>query len=252
MISRHSNFSAKACLTVLLLAIAPVVLADDVLIAVASNFSSTAEKITEQFERETGHEVRLAFGSTAHHYAQIVNGAPFDVFLAADDVRPELLEASGQAVAGSRFTYALGKLVLWSNEIGFAKQENLREVGNYEYLSIANPRVAPYGLAAIEVLRSLDILELVQDKIVRGENVTQAFQFVEAGAAQLGFVSLAQVRSFDGVQTENFWLVDSDLHSPIRQQAVLLSDTKAAKDFMQYLGSDEVGQMIHRAGYGRE
>lgn len=252
MYARRSNLSAKACLTTLLFAAAQVVFAEDILVAVASNFSSTAEQVAERFELETGHEVRLAFGSTAHHYAQIVNGAPFDVFLAADDVRPELLEASGRAIAGSRFTYAYGRLVLWSNEIGFAKQENITEIGSYKYLSIANPRVAPYGLAAMEALSNLDLLELVQDKIVRGENVTQAFQFVETGAAQLGFVSLAQIKNINDERAGSYWLVDTNLYSPIRQQAVLLSDKQAAKDFMQYLGSAEVGQMIQRAGYGLE
>lgn len=227
-------------------------LAEEILVAVASNFSSTAEEVAERFEQQTGHEVVLAFGSTGHHYAQIVNGAPFDIFLAADAERPRLLEESGIAIEGSRFTYALGQLVLWGGEQILSNQPNLLRSGEYRHLALANPRFAPYGVAAMEVLEASNLIAATEDKIVLGENIAQAFQFVASGAAQLGFVSLAQVNSMPNSQRGFVWQIEPSLYNPIRQQAVLLSDNPAAMEFMSYLKSDSGAQLIGSAGYGLE
>ena len=219
--------------------------------AVASNFAPVAKEIAQRFENETGHKVTLATGSTGQHYAQIVNGAPFDVFLAADDERPALLEQAGLAIMDSRFTYALGQLVLWSTKEGFASEENLSSE-SYRYLSIANPRLAPYGVAAIEFLQNKGIKDIVEPKLVLGENVTQSFQFVQSGSAQLGFVSLAQVLSWRESNAGYFWPIDPSWYSPIRQQAILLSDNTESREFMHFLQTETARQIIRAAGYELE
>lgn len=222
--------------------------AETVLVAVASNFSSTAKKITEQFELQTAHQVTLAFGSTGQHYAQILGGAPYDVYLAADELRPALLEESGIAVHGSRFTYALGQLVLWSTN-SEVDPDRLAQGNTYDYLAIANPRFAPYGAAAAEVLESLGLTESTSSKIVMGENAVQTFQFVQSGSAQLGFVSLAQLLTLPSQEVGFYWRIEPSYYQPIRQQAVLLSENQAAQEFVQFLQADTARQIITSAGY---
>ena len=223
--------------------------AEEVVVAVASNFSSTARHIASGFEQSTGHKVVLAFGSTGQHYAQILSGAPFDIYLAADEERPSLLEQSGVAVEGSRFTYALGQLVLWSSDPEKASLANLTESDSYKHLAMANPKLAPYGVAAVQALQNLGLSEATEAKLVRGENIAQAFQFVESGAAELGIVSLAQVKNLPAGQQGSIWVLPRDMYQPIRQQAVLLRSSTAALAFMDFLGSEISRNIIATAGY---
>lgn len=224
--------------------------ADEARIAVAANFAAAAKEIALQFETESGHRPSLSFGSSGQLYTQIANGAPFDVFLSADEERPGQAEAEGHAVAGSRFTYAIGRLVLWSRTPGLvdARGDVLRR-GTFHKIAIANPKTAPYGAAAVEVLEALGVLREVEPKLVQGESVAQVYQFVATGNADIGFVSLAQASmSLSGSQ----WIVPEELHSPIRQQAVLLvrgRENPAAKSFLHFLRGPRGRSIIQRHGY---
>jgi molybdate transport system substrate-binding protein len=225
--------------------------AGEVQVAVASNFTAPMQAIGETFESDTGHKAKLAFGSTGKFYAQIKNGAPFDVLLAADDETPARLVQEG--AASSRFTYAIGTLVLWSSKPGFvdAKGEVLRR-GQYGKLALANPKTAPYGRAAIETLARLGALSAAQSKLVQGENIAQTFQFVASGNAELGFVALSQVMKGGKVQQGSAWLVPAEMHEPIRQDAVLLSAGRAniaAQALLDYLKGDKAKQVIRAFGY---
>jgi molybdate transport system substrate-binding protein len=228
--------------------------AAEVQVAVAANFTAPMRAIAAAFEQDTGHKARLAFGSSGKFYAQIRNGAPFQVFLSADDEKPARLEQAGMAVAGTRFTYAIGQLALWSAKAGFVdnKGEVLKQ-GGYAHLAIANPKLAPYGAAAIEVLKNLGLLETVQPRLVQGENIAQTYQFVASGNAELGFVALSQVTR-DGKLTQgSAWIVPAHLHAPIRQDAVILANGKgnaAASALMAYLKSDKAKAVIRAYGYG--
>ena len=226
--------------------------AEEALVAVASNFVATLKRLQPEFEQAKDHKVHLVSGSTGKLYAQIVRGAPFDVFLAADQERPRLLEESGLTVPASRFTYARGRLVLWSADahvVGEGGVTTLR-TANFRNLAIANPQIAPYGTAAREVLGALGLLELLQARLVMGENVGQAFAFVATGNAEIGLVALSSVQQgeFGGSR----WYVPKDLHSPIRQDAVLLAEgasNPAAREFMDYLNSEEFQRSILAFGY---
>ena len=227
--------------------------AEEVQVAVAANFTAPMQKIAVEFEKDTGHKAQLAFGSTGKFYAQIRNGAPFEILLAADDTTPEKLEKEGAAVAGSRFTYAIGKLVLWSSKPGFVddKGEVLKK-GEFKHVSIANPKLAPYGAAAIETLTALKLLDAIQPKFVQGENIAQTHQFVATGNAELGFVALSQVMKDGKISEGSGWIVPSSLHQPIRQDAVLLTNGKgkpAAEALMKYLGSNKAKAVIQSFGY---
>lgn len=227
--------------------------AESVQVAVAANFTAPMKQIATDFEQATGHKVRASFNATGKFYAQIRNGAPFEVFLSADENAPKKLEAEGRAVAGTRFTYALGRLVLWSARPGFvdAKGAVLKQ-GNYRHLSIANPKLAPYGAAAIDTLTALNALDTVQPKFVQGENIAQTHQFVMTGNAELGFVALAQVMKEGKISAGSAWIVPADLHQPIRQDAVLLAagkDNPAAIALLKYLRSDKAQAVIKAFGY---
>ena len=227
--------------------------ADEIQVAVAANFTAPMQKIAAEFEKDTGHKAQLAFGATGKFYAQIRNSAPFEILLAADDATPEKLEKEGTAVAGSRFTYAIGKLVLWSSKAGFVdgKGEILKK-GDYKHVSIANPKLAPYGAAAIETLTALKLLDAIQPKFVQGENIAQTHQFVATGNAELGFVALSQVMKDGRIAEGSGWIVPPELHQPIRQDAVLLTNGKgkpAAEALMKYLGSDKAKAVIQSFGY---
>ena len=227
--------------------------AEEVQVAVAANFTAPMQKIAVEFEKDTGHKAQLAFGSTGKFYAQIRNGAPFEILLAADDTTPEKLEKEGAAVAGSRFTYAIGKLALWSSKAGFVddKGEVLKK-GEFKHVSIANPKLAPYGAAAIETLTALKLLDAIQPKFVQGENIAQTHQFVATGNAELGFVALSQVMKDGKISEGSGWIVPSSLHQPIRQDAVLLTNGKgkpAAEALMKYLGSNKSKAVIQSFGY---
>lgn len=224
--------------------------ANEIRLAVASNFTNTMETIVSRFEQQTGHQIIIAAGSTGKHYAQIINGAPFDAFFAADAERPQLLEEKDLIVAGSRFTYAIGRLVLWSPKENYidANGEVLVN-GDYQHLAIANPKLAPYGRAAQQVLQKKELWEQLQARLVRGENISQTFHFVVSGNAPLGFVALSQVKQLENNLTGSQWLIEQTLYDKIEQQAVMLKDTPATRAFMLYLQSDEARAIIRQSGY---
>jgi molybdate transport system substrate-binding protein len=219
-------------------------------VAAASNFTGAIEALTARFEAETGHRVTLIFGSTGKHYAQIMNGAPFDAFFAADVRRPELLEAGGVAVPGSRFTYAVGKLMLWSPDAAYVDRDGrILERGDFRHLAIANPVLAPYGRAARQVLQRRGLWESLTGRIVRGENIAQTFQFVASGNAELGFVAASQLWRPGRAPDGSVWDVPEALYDPIEQQAVLLTDNEAARAFLSFARSDAALEIIRRFGY---
>ncbi|MFT0866225.1 molybdate ABC transporter substrate-binding protein [Pseudomonas sp. CAM1A] len=227
--------------------------ADEVQVAVAANFTAPIQAIAKDFEKDTGHKLVAAYGATGQFYAQIKNGAPFEVFLAADDSTPAKLEQEKEIVAGSRFTYAIGTLALWSAKPGYvdAKGEVLKK-NAYKHLSIANPKAAPYGLAATQVLDKLKLTEATKAKIVEGQNITQAFQFVSTGNAELGFVALSQIYKDGKVSEGSAWIVPAELHDPIRQDAVILNkgkDNPAAKALVDYLKGPKAAAVIKSYGY---
>ncbi len=228
-------------------------MAADVHVAVAANFTAPIKQIAAEFEKETGHKVVLSFGASGKFYAQIKNGAPFQLFLSADDEKPAQLVKDGLAVADSRFTYAIGTLVLWSAKPGFvdAKGEVLNK-GTFNKIAIANPKLAPYGTAAIELLTKRGLLAAIAPKFVQGENISQTFQFVSTGNAELGFIALSQVMKDGKVTSGSAWIVPGALHSPIRQDAVLLAvgkDNAAAKALLDYVKSDKAKKIIRSYGY---
>jgi len=228
-------------------------LADEVKIAVAANFAAPIQKIAAEFEKDTGHKVLVSTGATGAFYAQIKNGAPFEVFLSADDETPAKLEAEGLGVKGSRFTYAIGKLVLWSAKPGFVdnKGEILKK-GGFEHLSLANPKTAPYGAAGVEVLKKLGLYDALQAKIVQGENISQAQQFVATGNAELGFVALSQVWKDGAITSGSAWVVPVEDYQQIRQDAILLhtgANKPAAEALLKYLKGEKAKAVIKSYGY---
>ncbi len=225
-------------------------MAGEVRVAVASNFSEVIKVIAERFEKSTGHQVILSFGSTGKHYAQIKNGAPYDVFLAADELRPKLLEQEGIALPGSRFTYAIGKLILWSPRKGYVDSAGaVLKQGTFRFLAIANPRLAPYGKAAREVLQALGLWKALGKQMVRGENIGQAFQYIKSGNAELGFVAYSQVKKPGHPIAGSYWMVPQEMYTPIRQQAVLLTKNAAAHAFLSFVRSDAALAIIQSYGY---
>lgn len=229
--------------------------ADDVQVAVAANFTPPVRAMAADFEKTTGHKLVASFGATGQFYAQIRNGAPFDVFLAADDSTPAKLEQEGETVAGSRFTYAIGALALWSAKPGYVDDQGaVLKRQDFKHLSIANPKTAPYGLAATQVLAKLGLTQAVAGKLVQGENITQAQQFVATGNAELGFVALSQIRKDGKIASGSAWIVPANLHDPIRQDAVLLNkgkDNAAAKALLDYLKGPHAEAVIRSFGYSR-
>ena len=222
-------------------------------VAVAANFTAPMQKIAAQFEKATGHKAILSFGSTGKFYAQIQHGAPFQVLLSADDTTPARLEQEGLGVKGSRFTYAIGKLVLWSKRANVVddKGEVLKS-GTFDRLALADPKLAPYGAAAIQTMTKMGLLAQLTPKFVRGENISQTFQFIATENAQLGFVALSQVY-VDGKITEgSAWLVPANLYAPIRQDAIMLSngqDNAAAMALDNYLKGEQAQAVIRSFGY---
>ena len=228
--------------------------ADEVQVAVAANFSAAAQKIAAQFEKDTGHTVKLSFGATGKFYAQIEAGAPFDVLLAADQVTPGKLVTEGKAVPTTLRTYAIGKLVLWSADPALVdgKGEVLKS-DKWRHLSVADAKLAPYGQAARETLAALKLTDAVQPRVVTAENIGQAYQFVQTGNAELGFVALGQVQPPDGSKPAgSMWVVPTNLYAPIRQDVVVIASTKvtkAATQFVDYLASDKAREVIKAYGY---
>jgi len=227
--------------------------AAEVSVAVAANFTVPMQKLAVAFEQASGHKATLAFGSTGRFYAQVKNGAPFQVLLAADDETPAKLEKEGLAVAGSRFTYATGRLVLWSADPGVVDErgEVLKKPGTGR-IAIADPRLAPYGAAAVETMGRLGVAQALQPRIVQGENISQAYQFVLTGNAQMGFVALSQVMVHGRIDKGSAWRVPAELHAAIKQDAVVLNagkDNPAAAALMTFLRSDAARAVIRAHGY---
>ena len=229
--------------------------AAEVRAAVAANFAAPMQRIAAEFEKDTRHKAILAFGATGAFQAQIGNGAPFDVLVAADEAAPARLEAARLVVPGTRFTYATGRLALWSARASFVDPRGqVLSAGGFSHLAVANPKVAPYGTAALEVLGSLNLTQRLRPKLVQGENIGQAYQFAASGNAELGFVALSQVfrggRLIDG----SCWIVPASLHAPIRQDAALLAKgaaNPAAGALMDYLKSEKAAAIIRAYGYQR-
>nr|WP_210413887.1 molybdate ABC transporter substrate-binding protein [Luteithermobacter gelatinilyticus] len=226
---------------------------EEITVAVASNFAAAMRDIAKTYEERSGHKVVLAFGSTGKHYAQILNGAPFDAFFAADSTRPQKLEEHGLTVPGSRFTYARGRLALWSATPGFVDDRgDILAKGKFAHLALANPKLAPYGRAAKETLMRMGLWNKLMPRLIRGENIGQAFQFVKTGAAELGFVAYAQIVTLTLPLSGSYWLVPEHLHMPIDQQAVLLNDRPAARDFFAFIKGESAQEIIRAYGYDRQ
>lgn len=227
--------------------------AEQVSVAVAANFTTPMQKIAAEFEKDTGHKITLAFGATGKFYAQITNGAPFEVFLSADDETPGRLENEGRAVKGLRFTYAIGKLALWSAAANYVdSQGDVLAKGDFKHIALANPKTAPYGAAAMETLKALGLADKVAAKVVQGENIGQTHQFVSTGNAELGFVALSQILKDGVLMGGSAWIVPAKYYAPIRQDAVILSkghNNPAAVALMGYLKGDKAKAIIRSFGY---
>lgn len=222
----------------------------EIKIAVAANFTEPAKEIQLAFEKATGHKLVLSFGATGQFYAQITQGAPFEVLISADRATPAKAVSEGHAVAGTAFTYAIGKLVLFSRSLDLTAGDTVLKDGKFAKIAIANPVTAPYGAAAVETMKALGVYDALQPKLVQGNNIAQTFQFVDTGNAEIGFVALSQVVfSKEGSR----WLVPSRLHTVIAQDAVLLrtgADNVAAKAFLAFLNGPEARAVIEKYGYG--
>jgi len=230
-----------------------VVHAEETSIAVSANFSAPIQKLALAFHEETGHEVKVSLGSTGKFYAQIQNGAPFDILLAADQETPQRLENEKLGLENTRFTYATGVLALWSRGEGFidSKGEILQK-STYRHLAIADPKLAPYGLAAIQVITKLGLLDKVKYKLVQGENINQTFQFVATGNAEMGFVALSQIFLDSKIKEGSAWIVPVGLYQPLHQDAILLipgKDNSAAKAFLLYLKTEKAKKIMRQYGY---
>jgi molybdate transport system substrate-binding protein len=227
--------------------------ADEVSVAVAANFSAPMQKIAADFEKATGHKAQLVFGSTGKFYAQIKAGAPFQMLLAADDETPARLVKEGDGVAGSRFTYAIGKLVLWSPKPGYVDDKGeVLKTGSFAHLAIANPKLAPYGLAATETMQALGLSSALQSRLVTAESISQALQFVVSGNAELGFIAYSQIHKDGRLIDGSYWIVPSKYHSPIRQDLVVLEKgqgSAAVAALAGYLKSDAAKAVIKSYGY---
>jgi molybdate transport system substrate-binding protein len=227
--------------------------AEEVTCAVAANFLPAFRSIAIEFERATGHQVKAISGSSGRFYGQIKNGAPFDVFFSADQVRPQRLEDEGFAIRGSRFTYAVGRLVLWSPDPALVTGETTLRTGHFKYVAMANPQLAPYGAAAQQVMVKLGLWKRLQPRIVRGESLGQTMGFITSGNAELGFVALAQVLDPAAARGGSRWEIPQDLHDPLDQDAVLLTNgraNRAATALLEYVRTPDARRMIERFGYG--
>ncbi len=252
------EFMRRLCLSLILSAtFSSPSLAEPLRVAVASNFLMPARALAQRFEQLSGRQVAVSTGSTGKLYAQIVNGAPYSIFLAANATEPRRLETDGRAVPGTRMTYATGRLVLWSMDEDLLKAgegPDLIRRGDFTRLAIANPKTAPYGAAALQTMRSLKLdTKALRSRLARGENVSQAYQFIATGNADLGFIALSQVNNPERPAGGSHWLVPVDLHDPIEQQAVLLTrgaDDRDARAFLDFLRSPEALEVIAAYGYG--
>jgi molybdate transport system substrate-binding protein len=242
---------ARVWLLIVLVALGSQAAADEIRIAVATNFVPAMNALVERFEAASGHTVLVSSGSTGGHYAQIMNGAPFDAFFSADAERPRLLEAQGRAVAGTRFLYAVGRVALWSARPNYVDAGGaILDTGSFRRLAIAHPELAPYGAAAREILTARGLWERLQPKLVTGQDIGQTYSFVRTGNAELGFVAWAQLEQSPDDVEGSYWLVPQSLHRPIEQEAVLLRDTPAARALMALTAGPEGRRIIRDFGYG--
>ncbi len=240
-------------LTPALLLCAVFVQAAEVKVAVAANFAQPMKDIAAEFEKDTGHKLALTQGATGKFYAQITNGAPFEVFLSADDETPTRLVREGKAISGTQYTYAIGRLVLWSPDEKLVDQGGgVLKTDKFKFISIANAKVAPYGRAAVQTMQKLGVLSTIEPRVVQGESITQTHQFATSGNAQLGFVALSQVWESGKLKSGSGWIVPEAMHEELRQDAVLLNpgkDSAAAAALLNYLKSDKARKIIDRYGY---
>lgn len=227
--------------------------AAEVRVAVASNFSAPMQKIAKAFEKKSGHKITLAFGATGKFYAQVKHGAPYELLLAADAATPARLVAEGLGVPGTTFNYATGRLVLWSAQASLVDANGaVLTNGGFAHLAIANPRTAPYGAAAVDVLRKLRLLDGLKSKLVQGENIAQTYQFVKTGNAALGFVAMSDLYRGGSFTGGSAWVVPAGLHVPIRQDAVVLTKgagNPAARELAAFLRSEDARRIIRFHGY---
>lgn len=247
------RLSAALWVLVAACAFAPVTHGAELRVAVAANFLRPMQDLARRFEAASGHNVVISAGSTGVHYAQIAHGAPFDLFFAADAERPRRLEQDGHAIPGTRFTYAIGRIALWSPEPGLVdRQGRVLASGRFRHLAIANPKLAPYGAAARSVLERLGLWRTLQDRLVFAQDIAQAYAFVESGNAEVGFVAYSQLlRPGQGI-TGSVWEVPQSLYPPIEQQAVLLVDRPAARAFVDFVRSEKARAVIRGYGYRTE
>ena len=240
-------------LTLLFVAYATSLRAEEAMVAVAANFSAPMQQISALFQKETGHQIKLSFGASGGIYAQIKNGAPFDLFLSADQLTPQKLEAEGLGVPNSRFTYATGQLVLWSKQEGLVDAKgHVLQNKSIQRIALANPKLAPYGAAAIETMTNLGLLKELQSKLVQGDNIAQTYQFVSTQNAQIGFVALSQVFANGNITSGSAWIVPGNLHQPIQQDVILLrkgQDNKAATALLLYLKGEQAKKIMKSFGY---
>lgn len=244
-----TGFMRTAFLAALAVSFLETAQAGEVKVAVAANFTEPSKEIAQAFEKATGHKTVLSFGATGQFYAQITQGAPFEILVSADRATPAKAIAEGHAVGGTAFTYAVGKLVLYSKSSGMALGEQTLKEAKFAKLAIANPATAPYGAAAMETLKALGVLDAIQPKIVQGNNIAQTFQFVDTGNAEVGFVALSQVAFVEGGSR---WVVPANLYTPIAQDAVLLktgAGNDAAQAFLAYLKGADARRVIEKFGY---
>lgn len=240
------------CLFLIIITVVTPAFAEQVLVAVAANFVPPFREIALEFEKSTGYNVQVAAGSSGNFYSQIKNGAPFDVFFSADMERPKLLENEGLGVKDSRFTYAIGRLVLWSPNADLVKGEETLRSKTFKRLAMANPKTAPYGVAAMQAMQKLELWENLQPHIVMGESLGQTMGFIESGNAQLGFVAVSQVLDPKIQGQGSRWDVPDHLHEPIKQDVILLTkakDNQAAKALMGFIGGPQAKKIIERYGY---
>lgn len=244
---RHSS----VWLLIVTLSFAGVGTADELRVAVATNFVGAMEALVARFEETNVHTVLVSSGSTGAHYAQIKNGAPFEAFFSADAERPRLLESEGVAVPGSRFLYAVGRVALWSPRPSYVDAEGaILTTGDFRHLAIANPELAPYGAAARDVLTARSLWGRLQPRLVMGQDIGQTYSFVQTGNAELGFVAWAQLKQPLGEIAGSYWLVPTSLHRPIEQEAVLLRDVPAARVLVEFVKGAEAREIIRGFGYG--
>lgn len=247
------NLTTKLFLSLLVAVFTAHVHAAEVKVAVAANFAKTLEEITVQFEKDTGHKVLATPGATGKFYAQIVNGAPFEILISADDETPRKLAKEAKAIGETQFTYAIGTLALWSPDANLVDQGGgVLKTDKFKFLAIANAKVAPYGQAAVQTMLKLGLLTKLEPRVVQGENIAQTYQFVTSGNAQLGFIALSQITENGKVKSGSAWIVPQEFHDQIKQDAILLNtgkDSIAAKALLDYLKMDKVKKIIAAYGY---